>query len=47
MLVIGDLKLLVRVNVGPTAGAVARENYGSFYDLSAMARDPRRPNFAG
>jgi hypothetical protein len=40
MPVIGDRELRVRVNVGPTSGDIAPENYGSIHDLSAMPQAP-------
>jgi hypothetical protein len=40
MPVIGDRELRFRVNVGPTNGDVAPENYGSIHDLSAMPQAP-------
>ena len=36
MPVIGDPELRFRVNVRPTNGDVAPQNYGSFHDLSAI-----------
>src|SRR5947209_19749783 len=36
MLVIGDPQLRFRVNVRPTGGDVAQENYGLIHDLSAI-----------
>jgi hypothetical protein len=44
MLVIGDPELLIRVNVGPTTNGAARENYGTFYDFSAIPEGATRPS---
>jgi hypothetical protein len=53
MPVIGDCEFKFRVNVTRTHGALAQENYGLLYDLSALptagrhvGRRIQSPNFA-
>jgi hypothetical protein len=53
MPVIGDREFNFRVNVTRTNGGFAQENYGLFYDLSALptagrhaGRRMQSPNFA-